>query len=406
MKWRKFLFLTALMFSSIFVSVHGFSKATVVSMCVDEHVMYVNGTQQEIDRGRGTKPVIISGRTLIPIRAVVEAYGGSVLWNGESREVSLIIDDTTVVLGIDRTVAYVNNVPKTLDVAPVVINERTMLPVRFIAESFNFGIAWDETNRVLTIITDTLDADEYEYIINNVPDYSGKAYVSLNNNTPMFKDYEIISGSFEYYSALDELGRCNVCMSGVSRQTMPEGERESISSVTPTGWINGKYDNISGGYLYNRCHLIGYQLTGENANERNLITGTRYLNIEGMLPFENSVDDYIDSTGNTVLYRATPVFLDNNLVAYGVLLEAYSVEDNGEGISFCVFCYNVQPGIVIDYSTGNHKNDFNTSSSKVYRTPTGKRYHYDASCGGVNSFLITIEEAESFGLTPCLKCAA
>jgi len=175
-------------------------------------------------------------------------------------------------------------------------------------------------------------------------------------------------------------------------------------------------DNVDGGYLYNRCHLIGYQLTGENANKRNLITGTRYLNVDGMLPFENDIAEYIEKTGNRVVYRSTPVFTGNNLVADGVLLEAYSVEDNGQGISFCVYCYNVQPGINIDYSTGASSVDGGTITptaenndkriiSGVYRTPSGKKYHFDAECGGKNSFEVSIDEAKNAGLTPCSKCA-
>ena len=189
---------------------------------------------------------------------------------------------------------------------------------------------------------------------------------------------------------------------------MPTEERESIRSVKPTGWENEKYSHVDGGYLYNRCHLIGFQLTGENAIERNLITGTRYLNVDGMLPFENMVDDYVERTGNNVMYRVTPVFSNNNLVADGVLLEAYSVEDDGRGLSFCVFCHNVQPGVEIDYATGKNtlsKNDFLSDSGvNVYRTYTGKRYHINEECGGKNSYSVTLEDAVGAGLTPCERC--
>ncbi|MBR4890561.1 MAG: DNA/RNA non-specific endonuclease [Clostridia bacterium] len=227
-----------------------------------------------------------------------------------------------------------------------------MLPIRFIAEGFNLGVAWDERARTVSVIRNSFDENEYNYIMNVVPSYNGSPYAIVNDNAPMFKDYEIINGSFEYYSSLDALGRCSVCMASIASDLMPNTERESISSVKPTGWINVKYDIVDGGYLYNRCHLIGYQLTGENANKKNLITGTRYLNVDGMLTFENMIDDYIEKTGNRVMYRVTPVFKGNNLVADGVLLEAYSVEDKGSGISFCVYCYNVQPGININYLTG------------------------------------------------------
>ena len=163
------------------------------------------------------------------------------------------------------------------------------------------------------------------------------------------------SESFEYYSDLDELGRCGTAYSSVGTDLMPTEKRGSISKVKPSGWQVSKYDFVDGKYLYNRCHLIGYQLTAENANEKNLITGTRYLNVDGMLPFENLVADYVKETENHVLYRVTPVFEGNNLVASGVLMEAESVEDAGDGVEYCVYVYNVQPGVEIDYATGeNH----------------------------------------------------
>ncbi len=185
-----------------------------------------------------------------------------------------------------------------------------------------------------------------------IPAYSGEAYVVLNDNQPDFDEDDLTTVSFETYSELDALGRCGVAFANVGTDLMPTEERGSISEVHPTGWQSVSYDIVDGGYLYNRCHLIGYQLTAENANEKNLITGTRYLNVEGMLPFEDMVADYVKETGNHVLYRVTPVFEGDNLVASGVELEALSVEDNGEGILFHVYCYNVQPGITIDYATG------------------------------------------------------
>ncbi|MCD8145163.1 MAG: DNA/RNA non-specific endonuclease [Oscillospiraceae bacterium] len=185
-----------------------------------------------------------------------------------------------------------------------------------------------------------------------IPAYSGEAYVVLNDNQPDFDEDDLTTVSFETYSELDALGRCGVAFANVGTDLMPTEERGSISEVHPTGWQSVSYDIVDGGYLYNRCHLIGYQLTAENANEKNLITGTRYLNVEGMLPFENMVADYVKETGNHVLYRVTPVFEGDNLVASGVELEALSVEDNGEGILFHVYCYNVQPGVTIDYATG------------------------------------------------------
>lgn len=186
-----------------------------------------------------------------------------------------------------------------------------------------------------------------------LPEYSGGAYTVLNNNLPFFQMREISSAEFEDYSELDSLGRCGVAFANVSPQSMPTEERGSIGKVRPSGWHTIRYDFVDGKYLYNRCHLIGYQLTAENANVKNLITGTRFLNVEGMLPFENMVADYVKETGNHVAYRVTPVFVGENLVASGVLMEGYSVEDQGDGVCFCIFAYNVQPGVVIDYMTGD-----------------------------------------------------
>lgn len=194
-----------------------------------------------------------------------------------------------------------------------------------------------------------------EIDISDIPEYSGSPYVEVSGNVPSFTDADLSSPA-ETYTPLDSLGRCGSAMAIVSRETMPTEERGSIGMVKPSGWHTVRYDDlISDRYLYNRCHLIGYQLTAENANERNLITGTRYLNVEGMLPFENEVARYVESTGNSVLYRVTPVFVGDELVARGVQMEAESVEDGGAGVSFNVFCYNVQPGIQIDYQTGESR---------------------------------------------------
>lgn len=187
--------------------------------------------------------------------------------------------------------------------------------------------------------------------------YDGKPYVVINDNDPDFTDADMTTTSFESYGELDGLGRCTTAFANIGKDLMPAEKRGSIGEVKPTGWQTAKYDNVDGKYLYNRCHLIGYQLTGENANEKNLITGTRYLNVDGMLPFENMVADYIKETNNHVLYRVTPVFSGDNLVASGVQMEAESVEDNGDGILFNVYCFNAQPGIAIDYATGDSHQD-------------------------------------------------
>lgn len=203
-------------------------------------------------------------------------------------------------------------------------------------------------------------ADHFEYA--NVPAYAGEPYAVIHGNQPFFTEEDMSSIQEESYAELDDLGRCGVATALVSPRTMPTEERGSIGMVRPSGWQTVRYSFVDGQYLYNRCHLIGYQLTAENANTQNLITGTRYLNTEGMLPFENQVADYVEETGRPVLYRVTPVFVGEDLVARGVLMEALSVEDGGEGVRFCVFCYNVQPGVAIDYTDG--------SSTEAKASPT------------------------------------
>lgn len=200
-----------------------------------------------------------------------------------------------------------------------------------------------------------INTSNESYDIENLPEYDGNSYVIVNDNIPYFKEEEYTTTSFEKYSELDSLGRCGVAYANISKDLMPTEKRGSIGMIKPSGWHTIKYDHIDGKYLYNRCHLIGYQLTGENANEKNLITCTRSMNTKGMLQFENMVTKYIKDTGNHVLYRVTPVFEGNNLVATGVEMEAYSVEDSGKGIKFNVFVYNIEDGIIIDYKTGDSK---------------------------------------------------
>ena len=230
---------------------------------------------------------------------------------------------------------------------------------------------------------------------NDIPKYSGEDYIILNDNIPNFTESDLKTNSFEEYSPLDSLGRCGVAYANIGSDIMPTEKRESISSVTPSGWQSVKYDIVEGKYLYNRSHLIGYQLTAENANERNLITGTRYFNATLMLPYENMVADYIKETNNHVLYRVTPVYEGDNLVATGVQMEAKSVEDDGEGIEFNVFIYNVQPGITIDYSNGNSalsgeeiKNntttDNNTNTNTDNNTSTNTDTNDNANIGNTS----------------------
>lgn len=256
--------------------------------------------------------------------------------------------------------------------------------------------------------------------LENIPAYSGQAYVEINDNQPSFTKDELVTESFEEYSPLDSLGRCGVAYANVGIDTMPTEDRGSIGQVKPSGWQTVKYDCVDGKYLYNRCHLIGYQLTAENANKENLITGTRYLNVDGMLPFENLVADYVKETENHVLYRVTPIFEGDNLVASGVQMEAMSVEDNGEGVCFNVYCYNVQPGVVIDYATGDSwleedaptAGDSSTSQEESYVLNTSSKKFHRPDCSGVDS--MSAENRQDYtgtrqslidqGYSPCGTC--
>lgn len=228
------------------------------------------------------------------------------------------------------------------------------------------------------------------------PPFSGSPYVTINGNQPYFTEEDHTTEPFETYSELDSLGRCGVAYANICQELMPTEERGEIGQVKPTGWHTVKYDCVDGKYLYNRCHLIGFQLAGENANEKNLITGTRYMNVDGMLPFENMIDDYVDETNNHVLYRVTPVYTGSNPVADGVLMEAYSVEDSGNGICFNVFCYNAQPGVKIDYTTGESweagivvieppetVSTISAEGTYIINTNSGK-FHYP-DCSGVEA---------------------
>ena len=213
------------------------------------------------------------------------------------------------------------------------------------------GLDWNNISNEITASNTNSVTTELSFSLEDIPDYSGSPYVVINNNIPDFDEADYTTASFEKYSNLDTLGRCGVAYACIGQDIMPTEEREDLD-YEPTGWVQEKYN---GEYLYNRCHLIGFQLAGENDNEKNLITGTRYLNIEGMLDFENEVADYVTETNNHVLYRVTPIFEGNNLLASGVQMEAYSVEDNGEGVEFNVYCYNVQPNIELDYATGSSR---------------------------------------------------
>lgn len=282
-----------------------------------------------------------------------------------------------------------------------------------------------ETDPVETDPAET-DPSSPDFVLTDLPTYVGSAYAVLNNNIPVFSPEELTTEGYEFYSPLDSLGRCGVVIASVGRETMPaeNEDRGNISSVKPTGWVQASYASMGGQPLYNRAHLIGWQLTAENANERNLVTGTRYLNVQGMLPFEDMVADYVKETGNHVAYRVTPIFEGDNLVCSGVQMEGFSVEDNGEGICFNVYCFNVQPGIIIDYATGvssaggekpvDPEAETNADGEVIYDyvlNTNSKRFHYP-NCSSVGQMKETNkqpyagsrEDLIDQGYQPCGSC--
>lgn len=247
----------------------------------------------------------------------------------------------------------------------------------------------------------------------DIPQYQGSSYTTVNRNMPSFSPEEFSLESYEEYGDLDYLGRCTYAEAVIGTDIMPTEERGAIGSVKPSGWQTVKYDFVDGKYLYNRCHLIGYQLTGENANERNLITGTRYMNVEGMLPFENLIAEYVEETENHVALRVTPVFDGENLLASGVIMEAISLEDEGEGICFNVYCHNVQPGVVIDYKTGeSHQAEIDEGEEKEYVLNTNSKKIHLPDCKGVRdiseknreNYFGSIEKLIISGYVPCKIC--
>ena len=279
--------------------------------------------------------------------------------------------------------------------------------------------------------TNNLSAVKQSITLNDIPVYSGKSFFEINNNVPFFTSEELTTNPFEQYSPLDSKGRCGVAYANVCQELMPTEERGSIGMVKPSGWHTVRYDFVDGKYLYNRCHLIGYQLAGENANVQNLITGTRFLNIVTMLQFEDRVADYVSATNNHVLYRVTPLFDGDNLLATGVLMEGYSVEDNGKGICYNVFCYNVQPGVVIDYANGDSyaeeeateepavqersipvpANSNTAEEAQYIGNKNTKKFHYPY-CSSVADMkeknkvplYCTRDEAIAQGYSPCGRC--
>lgn len=300
------------------------------------------------------------------------------------------------------------------------INLKLLLGSLLLSLSLLFGgcSADESTNKNTRMSNETSDklsdTPSTSYDLESIPEYSGEPYVTIHDNVPFFSEEEFTTDAFETYSELDDLGRCGTAYANICEEIMPTEKRGKIGMIKPSGWHTVKYTGIDGNYLYNRCHLIGYQLSAENANEKNLITGTRYLNVTGMLPFENMVADYVNETGNHVLYRVTPIYNQENLVADGVLMEAQSVEN--DDLAFCVYCYNVQPGIEIDYHTGDSKSSETEQPSKtsedLYVLNRNTKKFHRPNCSSVQD--IKPKNKQEFsgntkaliqqGYSPCKNC--
>ena len=344
-------------------------------------------------------------------------------------EVAVVEETTTEAESVEETTTKTESVEET---ESSIVEEATTTESNTVEETIQ---KTEIKTDIQTSEPDVLTASSVEVSLSDIPAYSGKAYVEVNDNVPYFNESELTTTAFENYSSLDSIGRCGIAYANICKDIMPTEERGNIGSVKPTGWQTVKYDCVDGKYLYNRCHLIGFQLAGENANTKNLITGTRYMNVNGMLPFENMVADYVKETNNHVLYRVTPVFDGDNPVASGVLMEAKSVEDKGDGILFNVYCYNNQPGIFINYVDGSSEADGSvtasttetpatttkpstesTSNSQVSTpTPTASGYyvvngnngkiHMNGACSATGSnpmsnpvYFNTYEEAEAYSI--------
>ena len=318
------------------------------------------------------------------------------------------------------------NVTVTVEVSEIAEDDASSLEDEETPDPVRTEIKNEEKTEAAVKSKDDTESVE-QFDVSAVPAYSNEAYTAINDNVPFFTEEELLkaASSYESYSELDSLGRCGVCIASIGKDIMPTEERGNIGQVKPTGWQTVKYNGIiDGNYLYNRCHLIGYQLAGENSNEKNLITGTRYMNVDGMLPFENMVADYVESTGNHVLYRVTPVFEGDNLVASGVTIEAESVEDHGAGLLFNVYVYNVQPGVSIDYASGKSELDGTVRAQEVEETPqptaegtsyvlntNTKKFHY-TWCSSVDEmkaknredFTGSRDDVIARGFVPCKRC--
>lgn len=295
----------------------------------------------------------------------------------------------------------------------------TVIAIILAIISIVFGKSAVSGNKETTSVPQTqqqIPVQSYSLDLNSIPAFTNEPYVVIDNNKPDFADSDLVSKSYEKYGELDSLGRCTSCIACVGKDLMPTQKRDSISAVKPTGWQSQRYDFVDGGSLYNRCHLIAYQLTGENANKKNLITGTRYLNVN-MIEFEDKVANYVRGTNKHVLYRVTPIFKDSELVARGVHMEGMSVEDKGKSVCFNVYCYNNQPRVEIDYKTGKSKekdssNNPKDNSKGTYIINTNNKKFHKPDCDSVKQmseknkkvFNGSRSDLIDSGYTPCGAC--
>lgn len=338
------------------------------SMTAKDIQLYIEGEAVAFE----VAPQIIDGRAMVPIRAIFEALGASVSWEEESRTAVCQNGNSTVQMTLGKQCMMLDNRPVYMDVSPQIVDGRLLAPARYVAECLGYTVSWEEETKTIEIEKGRSLPASYQEIWGNVP---------------QFKKEELLPYAYENYDELDALGRCGEAMACIGQELMPTEARGAIGTIRPTGWSLVRYDVVEGQYLYNRCHLIGYQLSGENTNDRNLITGTRFLNVDGMLPFENRVAAYVKQTGNHVLYRVVPLFEGDNLLASGVTIEAESIEDGGSGICFAVFVPNYQPGIAIDYATGEStKMEIRQASEGqvTYILNTSSKKFHLPTCSSVN----------------------
>ncbi len=357
----------------------------------------------------------------------------------------VFIGDHINTYNVTKEEATVEKTTENYDDKTEEISERENAESIIVEEEKTETIQEQNDNKVLTPEAEDSTSYDDKIDLSSIPEFSGEPYIEINGNIPFFnEDDKNNTDAFETYSDLDSFGRCGVAYANVCKELLPTEERGEIGDVRPSGWHTVKYnDLIDGNYLYNRCHLIAYRLAGENSNEKNLITGTRYLNIVGMLSFESMVGEYVEHSDNHVLYRVTPIFEGNNLVASGVEMEGWSVEDGGKSICFNVYCYNVQPLIDIDYATGescesdlsntvidlsaNTDNEITTDTTETNReitennnndiqadyivnTNTGKIHLptcssvYDMAERNKMYYTGSLEELMEKGYVPCKRC--